>query len=179
MLLKKISVLVSLVLVSSAAMADFMDEKWAQQACDAWNKSPVLTGQLAQMPGDMFGDGYKWIDNDAGRGYKIIKIFRDGNNCGPKKAIQLTIAKKNGKAMCVYGGKPDGKKMNFSVDYVMHATDKNWTCMGTGSCGVMGSMMTGKLKFQGPKMEAMKVMDPFAGFLKLTGQVPGAKNACK
>jgi len=179
MLLKKVSVLISLVLVSSAAMADFMDEKWAQQACAAWNKNPVLTGQLAQMPGDMFGDGYKWIDNDAGRGYKIIKIYRDGNNCGSKKAIQLTIAKKNGKAMCVYGGKPDGKKMNFSVDYVMHATDKNWTCMGTGSCGVMGSMMTGKLKFQGPKMEAMKVMDPFAGFLKLTGQVPGAKTACK
>jgi len=168
MLLKKVSVLISLVLVSSAAMADFMDAKWAQQACAAWNKNPVLTGQLAQMPGDMFGDGYK-----------LIKIYRDGNNCGPNKAIQLTIAKKNGKAMCVYGGKPDGKKMNFSVDYVMHATDKNWTCMGTGSCGVMGSMMTGKLKFQGPKMEAMKVMTPFAGFLKLTGQVPGAKTACK
>lgn len=159
--------------------ADFMDAVWAKQACAKWNNTSVLTSQLAQLPGDMFGDGYKWISNDAGRGYKLIKIYRDGNNCGPNKAIQLTIAKKNDKAMCIYGGKPDGKKMNFSVDYVMHATDKNWTCMGTGSCGVMGSMMRGKLKFQGPKMEAMKVMVPFAAFLKLTGSVPGAKAVCK
>ena len=166
-------------MAGSAMAADFMDAAWAQQACNAWNKSSVLTTQLAQMPGDMFGDGYQWVKNDAGRGYKIIKIYRDGNNCGANKAIQLTIAAKNGKAMCIYGGKPDGKKMNFAVDYVMHATDKNWQCMGTGSCGVMGSMMTGKLKFQGPKMEAMKVMKPFAEFLKLTGKVPGAKAACK
>lgn len=179
-MIKKTGVVISLALLSGSVMAaDFMDDAWAKQACNAWNQSAALTGGLAQMPGDMFGDGYKWIDNDAGRGYKMIQIYRDGNNCGPKKSIQLNIAKKGGKAMCVYGGKPDGKKMNFAVDYIMHATDKNWICMGSGSCGVMGSMMTGKLKFQGPKMEAMKVMDPFSAFLKLTGKVPGAKNACK
>lgn len=177
---KKISIAFSIALISSSTMAtEFMDAAWAKQACDAWNKTPALTGGLAQMPGDAFGDGYKWAANDAGRGYKLIQIYRDGNGCGAKNAIQLNIVNEGDKAMCVYGGKPDGKKMNYSVDYVMHATDKNWACMGTGSCGVMGSMMTGKLKFKGPKMEAMKVMAPFSAFLKLTGKVPGAKSACK
>lgn len=179
-MIKRTSFALSLVLVSSSTMAvEFMDGAWAKQACAAWNQTPLLTGQLAQLPGDMFGDGYKWIENDAGRGYKMIQIHRDGNGCSAKHSIQLTIAKQGDKAMCIYGGKPDGKKMNYSVDYVMHATDKNWTCMGSGSCGVMGSMMTNKLKFKGPKMEAMKVMAPFAAFLKLTGKVPGAKRACK
>ena len=157
--------------------AEFMDAAWAKQACDAWNKDAVLTSKLLQMPNDMFGDGYAWLKNDAGRGYKLIQIYRDGCEASVPK-IQLNIAEKDGKAMCVYGGAPDGKKMDMGVDYVMHATDKDWTCMGTGACGVMGSMMTGKLKFQGPKVEAMKVMDPFSSFLKLTGKVPGTKTAC-
>ncbi len=179
-MLKKTGIAMAFVLVtSSSSAAEFMDAAWAKQACDAWNKTSILTTQLAQMPGDMFGDGYEWIKNDAGRGYKMIQIHRDGNSCSAKNSIQLTIANKGGKAVCIYGGKPDGKKMNYSVDYVMHATDKDWACMGSGSCGVMGSMMTGKLKFKGPKMEAMKVMDPFSAFLKLTGKVPGAKSACK
>lgn len=164
-------------LFSSSVMAvEFMDAAWAKQACAAWNKEAVLTEQLKQMPSDMFGDGYQWIKNDAGRGYKIIQIYRDG--CEASK-IQLNISLKDDKAMCTYGGKPDGKKMDSNVDYVMHASDKDWACMGSGSCGVMGSMMTGKLKFKGPKVEAMKVMDPFGKFLKLTGKVPGNKGVCK
>jgi putative sterol carrier protein len=42
----------------------------------------------------------------------------------------------------------------------------------------MGAMMTGKLKFEGPKMEAMGVMGPFDSFLILTGKVPGDKASC-
>ncbi len=165
-------------LLSTTTMAvEFMDAAWAKQACDAWNKDAILTAKLAQMPEDMFdSEGYKWIKNDAGRGYKIITMSRDG--CKAPK-VQLNIAEKNGKAMCIYGGKLDGKKLNMAVDYYMHATDKDWICMGSGSCGVMGSMMTGKLKFSGPKLEAMKVMDPFASFLKLTGKVAATKTACK
>lgn len=178
---KKTGIVLALGLLTAAPViaADFMDAIWAKQACNAWNNTSVLTTELAQMPGDMFGDGYEWIKNDAGRGYKLIRIYRDGNSCGAKKSIQLTISKKGGKAMCTYGGKPDGKKMNFNVDYLMHATDIHWSCMGSGKCGVMGAMMKGQLKFQGPKMEAMKVMKPFAAFLRLTGKVPGAKVACK
>jgi putative sterol carrier protein len=164
-------------LSTSATAVEFMDAVWAKQACDAWNKDAVLTEKLAQMPEDMFGsEGYKWIKNDAGRGYKIITMSRDG--CKAPR-VQLNIAEKNGKAMCIYGGKLDGKKLNMTVDYYMHATDADWTCMGSGKCGVMGSMMTNKLKFSGPKLEAMKVMDPFASFLKLTGKVAATKTACK
>lgn len=70
--------------------------------------------------------------------------------------------------------------MDFNVDYLMHANDKDWTCMGAGSfgCGAMGAMMTGKLKFSGPKMEAMQVMTPFESFLQLTGKVAGNKGNC-
>ena len=42
----------------------------------------------------------------------------------------------------------------------------------------MGAMMSGKLRFSGPKMEAMKVMTPFEKFLKLSGKVPGNQKAC-
>ena len=34
-------------------------------------------------------------------------------------------------------------------------------------------MMTGKLKYSGPKGEAMSVMGRFDSFLQLTGKVPG------
>jgi len=49
---------------------------------------------------------------------------------------------------------------------------------GCGAMGAMGAMMTGKLKFQGPKGEAMGVMGPFDSFLTMTGKVPGDKAAC-
>ncbi len=159
--------------ITSTAMAtEYMDANWARAACNAWNKNATLTTQL----GSKSESG--WIKNDAGRGYKIIQMYR--SKCGAASKIQLTIADKGGKAMCIYGGKPDGKKMNMAVDYIMNATDKNWTCMGKGAwgCGAMGAMMSGKLKFSGPKVEAMKVMSPFGAFLKLAGAVPGSKAAC-
>ena len=152
--------------------ADFMDPVWAKQACNAWNANATLTTQLGSKSSS------KWISNDAGRGFKVLQMYR--SQCGVKSKVQLTIADKGGKATCIYGGKPDGKKMNLAVDYVMHATDKNWTCMGKGSwgCGAMGAMMTGKLQFDGPKGEAMSVMGPFEGFLLLTGKVDSDRKAC-
>ena len=157
---------------SSVMAAEYMDANWAKAACNAWNKNAILTGQLGSK-----GEA-KWAANNAGRGYKLIQMYR--SKCGAQSKVQLTIADKGGKAVCIYGGKPDGKKMNMAVDYLMNATDKNWTCMGKGSwgCGAMGAMMSGKLKFSGPKMEAMKVMTPFGAFLKLAGAVPGSMAAC-
>ena len=165
-------ILASCALSTSLMAAEYMDAAWAKQACNAWNKSPVLTTQLGSKHES------KWISNNAGRGYKLVQMYR--SSCGVKSKVQLTIADKGGKAMCIYGGKPDGKKMNMAVDYLMYATDKNWNCMGRGSwgCGAMGAMMSGKLKFSGPKMEAMKVMTPFGAFLKLAGKVPGNQKAC-
>lgn len=171
---KKLGVMLVIGVMASPAMADtYMDAAWAKKACNAWNQSAVLTAGLAK--GD---DGKSWVANNAGRGYKVIRMYR--SSCGAPSNIQMLIQNKNGKAMCTSAGKADAKKMNFSVDYLMHASDKNWACMGRGSfgCGAMGAMMSGKLKFQGPKVEAMSVMGPFGAFLKIAGKVPGDKASC-
>ncbi|HRJ53734.1 MAG TPA: SCP2 sterol-binding domain-containing protein [Candidatus Thiothrix moscowensis] len=165
--------LLAVVSTTQAQAGEFMDAAWAKQACDAWNTDATLTAGL------MDTDGYSWIKNDAGRGYKLIQMYR--TSCGEASKVQLNISLQGNKAMCNYGGATDGKAMNFDVDYLMHAKDTDWTCMGNGDfgCGAMGAMMSGKLNFKGPKMEAMKVMSPFESFLKLTGKVPGNKTECK
>lgn len=173
-MIKKLGMMVVIGLVSSPVMANtYMDATWAKNACNAWNQSATLTKGLM---GD--GSSSSWVKNNAGRGYKLIQMYR--SSCGAPSKIQMIIQEKGGKAMCVGAGKPDGKKMNYSVDYLMHASNKNWACMGRGSfgCGAMGAMMSGKLKFQGPKVEAMSVMGPFGAFLKIAGKVPGVKTSC-
>ena len=148
--------------------AKFMDAAWAKAMCDAWNQNEKLTTGLA---------GDKWMKNDAGRGFKIIQLYR--TQCGPQTRVELKIVPKDGKAMCAAGGAVTLQTLNKDVDYVMHATDDDWTCMGQGKfgCGAMGAMMTGKLKFEGPKGEAMRVMGPFEQFLLIPGKVPG-EDAC-
>jgi putative sterol carrier protein len=42
----------------------------------------------------------------------------------------------------------------------------------------MKAMMSGRLEFSGPKMEAMGNMGPFENFLLLVGKVPGGTQAC-
>jgi putative sterol carrier protein len=154
---------------ASTQAATFMDAGWASSLCNAWNKSSVLTDGLG---------GDKWAANDAGRGYKVIHLYRE--KCGAGSAVELEIVNKGGKAHCARGGSVKRTKLDYDVDYLMHATDEDWTCMGEGSfgCGAMGAMTTGKLKFKGPKMEAMGVMGPFDSFLTMTGKVAGDKASC-
>src|SRR5574340_1000679 len=80
---------------------------------------------------------------------------------------------KDGKAMCVYGGAVQNASMDYSADYTMHATTERWNEMGAGEYGPMKAMMFGRLKFTGPKMEAMSVMGPFEAFLRLPGKIAG------
>jgi putative sterol carrier protein len=147
----------------------FMDAAWAAQYCKQWNAEANLTKGLG---------GDAWAKNDAGRGYKILHLYR--TRCGEKSAVELEVSNKDGKAICTYGGAIKHAKLNYDVDYLMSSDDEGWTCMGEGKfgCGAMGAMMSGKLKFQGPKGEAMGVMGPFDSFLQLTGKVPGDKTAC-
>jgi len=156
---------VTIALASSAMATEFMDQTWAKDTCAAWNKNATLTKGLAE-----------WATNNKNRGYKLIQIYR--TQCKSTSKIQLNIVNKGGKAICVYGGKPDGKKVDYDVDYLMHASDEDWTCMGKSSfgCGAMGAMATGKLKFTGPKTEAMSVMSPFGSFLELTGDIKATKS---
>lgn len=142
-----------------------MSADWTAQACAAWNKDATLTDGLAES----------WIKNDKGRGYKIIHLYR--TDCGEATKTELRIAPKDGKAMCVYGGAVQNTNLDVSADYVMHATTERWNEMGAGEYGPMRAMMFGRLKFVGPKMEAMGVMGPFEAFLRLPGKIPGDK-AC-
>jgi putative sterol carrier protein len=147
------------------AAAPMMSAEWTAQACDAWNKDKILTDGLAE----------KWIKNNKDRGYKIIHLYR--TDCGEATKTELKIQDKDGKAMCVYGGAVQNPKMDHSVDYTMHATTERWNEMGAGEYGPMKAMMFGRLKFTGPKPEAMTVMGPFETFLQLPGKIPGDK-AC-
>jgi putative sterol carrier protein len=155
---------------SSAYADSFMDDKWAQQVCSQWNQNQTLTTDLGGEDG--------WVSNNGGKGYKALQMYRDG--CGASTRVELDIAPKDGKAMCVYGGPVKTAKLDSSVDYLMHATDEDWNCMGKGSwgCGAMGAMMSGKLQFEGPKMEAANVMGPFGDFLLLTGKVASSQGSC-
>jgi len=146
-----------------------MDASWASALCSAWNETPALTKDLG---------GKAWAANDAGRGYKVIQLYRV--KCGAGSKVELEITNKDGKALCARGGAVKHAELDPAADYLMYASDEDWACMGRGEfgCGAMGAMTTGKLKFKGPKMEAMGVMGPFDRFLTLTGKVPGDMAAC-
>lgn len=149
----------------SAQATPLMSTDWATQACQAWNNNPALTDELAE----------KWIKNDKGRGYKVLHLYR--TECGEDSKVELTISAKNGKALCTYGGAIQHTALDSGSDYLMHAETKRWKEMGAGEYGPMRAMTFGRLKFEGPKVEAMRVMGPFEQFLLIPGKVPG-DDAC-
>ena len=146
-------------LLSTAAVAatPYMSADWATQACQGWNASPQLANEL----------GVKWAKNDKGRGYKIIHMFR--TDCGVDSKVEMKIASQEGKAMCVSAGRVANAKLDYDVDYQMHATTKDWK----SGMNPATAMMFGNLKFDGPKLEAMSVMGPFQAFMTLASKVPG------
>ncbi len=150
---------------SAAQAAPLMSAEWAAQACQYWNTNPALTTELAE----------KWAKNDGGRGYKIVHMYR--TDCGEASKVEMTITTTGGKTLCAYGGAIKHPTMNYDMDYLMHAETKRWREMGAGEYGPMRAMMFGRLKFDGPKGEAMKVMGPFEQFLLIPGKVAG-DDAC-
>ena len=145
----------------------FMSADWAKQACGAWNADPVLTGELAKSG---------WVENDGKRGFKVMQIYR--TDCPNSPRVEMRVAKKDGKAMCVYGGKVETQKLDSGMDYIMHAETGRWGEMGRDEYGPMKAMMFGRLKFDGPMMEAMGNMGPFKNFLLLTGKVAASTTSC-
>ncbi|KAA3619105.1 MAG: sterol-binding protein, partial [Proteobacteria bacterium] len=92
--------------------------------------------------------------------------------------VEMRISLVDGMAKCVYGGSVENTDLNDDFDYVMHATTERWLQMGAGDYGPMRAMMFGRLKFDGPKWEAMKNMGPFENFLLLVGAVESDASAC-
>lgn len=143
----------------------FMSAEWAAQACKVWNQDSVLTRDLAE----------KWIKNDEGRGYKVMQLYcRD---CADSLKAELKVSEKDGKVMCVYGGQATDT-LDKSVDYLMWADTNRWEEMGAGKYGPMKAMLLFRLKFKGPKWEAVKNMGPFENFLLLTGKVSNDASSC-
>jgi len=150
---------------SGYAAPVLMSTEWAKSACDAWNADAVLTDKLDS-----------WIKNDKGRGYKIMQIYR--TDCENSAKVEMRIENKDGKALCVYGGAVEHKELDSGADYLMHAETTRWQEMGAGEYGPMKAMMFGRLKFSGPKMEAMGNMGPFGNFLMLVGKVESDASSC-
>lgn len=144
-----------------------MSEAWGKLACDAWNADPVLTGKLVESG---------WVDNDGKRGFKVMQIYR--SDCKDSPRVEMRVAKKDGKAWCVYGGKVETAKLDSGMDYIMHAETTRWVEMGRGEYGPMKAMMFGRLQFDGPMFEAMGNMGPFENFLLLTGKVASDSSSC-
>ncbi len=144
-----------------------MSAEWAPLACDSWNQNLILTDELGESG---------WAENDGGKGYKIMHLYR--NDCNASATIEMRIALQDGKANCVYGGAVENTELDDDVDYIMHATTERWTEMGSGEYGPMKAMMFGRLKFEGPKWEAMKNMGPFEQFLLIAGAVESDTGVC-
>jgi putative sterol carrier protein len=144
-----------------------MTAEWAQAMCTAWNGSETLTRGLFESD---------WAANDKQRGYKLLQLYR--TDCPASPRVELRIGLRDGRAECVYGGVVSGAELDTDVDYVMHATTERWRQMGAGEYGPMRAMMFGRLKFAGPKLEAMGNMGPFGAFLKMTGEVPADPGLC-
>lgn len=143
-----------------------MNPDWAQEMCKAWNADTTLTDKLVESG---------WIKNDKGRGYKVMQIYRA--DCDGSPRIELRVTEKNGKTVCVYGGKAQ-TKLDSDADYLMWADTPRWIEMGKGEYGPMRAMFFQRLHFDGPMGEAMGNMGPFANFLLLAGKVPGDASVC-
>jgi putative sterol carrier protein len=143
-----------------------MAAEWAKGMCAAWNANPVPTQKLVES---------EWIKNDKGRGQKIMQIYRE--DCPNSPHVELKVALKDGKALCVASG-PAQTKLDDSADYVMWGETVKWQEMGRGEYGPMRAMFFNRLKFEGPMGEAMGNMGPFENFLLLVGKVPGDAASC-
>ena len=163
-------VLVAALLMTAAGAAYandtvLMSSDWAQGMCDAWNQDSSLTEGLAT-----------WMENDADRGYKMLRVYR--MDCPDSPRIELRIEDRDGAVTCVEAGSASEEELDSCCDYVMFAKTDRWLEMGAGDYGPMWGMMSGRLKFEGPKWEAMKNMGPFKSFLLLVGQVAGSTDTC-
>lgn len=154
-------------LTSAHAATPLMSSDWGESACEAWNNNVTLTEELG---------GETWAENDGGKGYKIMQVYR--MDCNDAPTAELQISNQDGKAICTYGGAVKSSDLDSGVDYIMYAKTSNWERMGSGKDGAMKSMTFGRLKFEGPKMEAMSNMGPFGAFLLLTGDVESSITDC-
>ena len=162
-------IVVNMVMQISVLAAEpiLMSNEWAKEACAAWNGEESLTQGLKESG---------WIGNDKDRGYKIIHVYR--TDCKTSEPVELRLVELDNHVQCMYGGEIVHPVLDKKVDYLMHAKTARWIQMGEGKYGPMKAMMLRRLKFKGPKFEAMGNMGPFKSFLQLVGKVPSNSSMC-
>ena len=153
--------------VTAHATPAMMSSEWGGAVCDAWNQDSVLADELASSD---------WADNNADRPSKVMHVYR--SDCEDEPTAEIRIAPVDVKAQCVDGSAVETTTLSKKVDYQMHAKTSRWIEMGAGEYGPMKAMSFMRLKFSGPKWEAMKNMDPFSSFLLLVGVVPSDTTTC-
>lgn len=144
-----------------------MSVDYIKQFCDAWNADELMTKGLADS---------EWIDNDGDKGFKIIQLYR--RDCPDSPHVEMQFERQDNKAICVYAGKVENPDLDRSADYEMFADTRRWIEIGNGDYGPLKAMMFGRLKFKGPKIEAMGNMGPFKNFLLLFGHFPSDPTVC-
>ena len=144
-----------------------MSIEYIKQFCAAWNADELMTKGLADS---------EWVDNDGDKGFKIIQLYR--NDCPDSPHVEMQFERQDDKAMCVYAGKVENPELDRRADYEMYADTNRWIEIGNGDYGPMKAMMFGRLKFKGPKIEAMGNMGPFKNFLLLFGYFPSDPTVC-
>ena len=145
-----------------------MSVDYIKQFCAAWNADETMTVGLATSG---------WIDNDGDKGFKIIQLYR--SDCPDSPHVEMQFERsKDDKAVCVYAGGVENPELDRSADYEMFAETDRWIEIGRGDYGPMKAMMFGRLKFKGPKIEAMGNMGPFKNFLLLFGKFPSDSKVC-
>lgn len=162
--MKKLLVALLATLSLNGFASVMMSADFGAELCEAWNMNDTLTTELD-----------KWMDNNLGRGYKAMLLKR--SDCGASPMIQITLQKVDGLTWCTYGGIAT-HQANEKADYIMTAETKHWVEMGNGDYGPAIAMLTGKLKFKGPKGEAMANMKPFESFLTLIAEPKGDASTC-
>ncbi|MFW2438758.1 MAG: SCP2 sterol-binding domain-containing protein [Arenicellales bacterium] len=144
-----------------------MSVEYIKQFCAAWNADGLMTKGLADS---------EWIDNDGDKGFKVIQLYR--RDCPDSPRVEMQFERQDNKAMCVYAGKIENPDLDRTADYEMFADTDRWIEIGNGDYGPMKAMMFGRLKFKGPKIEAMGNMGPFKNFLLLFGHFPSDPTVC-
>lgn len=151
----------------SAKHPAMMSVEYISQFCDAWNSDELMTKGLADS---------EWVDNDGDKGFKIIQLYR--KDCPESPRVEMQFERQDNKAICVYAGKIENPDLDRGSDYEMFADTKRWIEVGNGDYGPLKAMMFGRLKFKGPKIEAMGNMGPFKNFLLLFGRFPADTTIC-
>ncbi len=152
----------------SGPLPALMSVDYIKQFCAAWNADETMTVGLATSG---------WIDNDGDKGFKIIQLYR--SDCPDSPHVEMQFERsKDDKAVCVYAGGVENPELDRSADYEMFAETDRWIEIGRGDYGPMKAMMFGRLKFKGPKIEAMGNMGPFKNFLLLFGKFPSDSKVC-